>query len=442
MGEPRRGALPTALRTVGTLALLQAVLPLNLAVTAVAALKAVLVPAPQEIAQRPRTILVSGGKMTKALLLARAFHRAGHRVVLVESSPYRLTGHRFSRAVARFRVVPRPDSPHYVDALLQVVREEGVDVYVPVCSPVASYHDALAKRALAAYCEVLHPDPELVARLDDKHRFAELAASLGLPVPDAHRISEPGQVAAFDFAAHGPPYVLKSIPYDPVNRLDLTPLPRATPLETARFAAAKPISADVPWILQAYVTGQEYCAHATVRDGRVQLYCCCPSSPFQVNYASVDKPEIEAWVRRFVESLRLTGQVSFDFIEDAGGRPYAIECNPRAHSAITLFHGHPDLARAYLERGVPTVRPAPSARPTYWLYHELWRVLSRPGDAAARIRVLRRGRDAIFDWSDPLPFLMVHHLQIPWLLLRNLVRGKDWVRIDFNIGKIVQAGGD
>ena len=75
MREPRRGPLPTALRTVGTLALLQAVLPLNLAVTAVAALKAVLVPAPQEIAQHPRTILVSGGKMTKALLLARAFHR-------------------------------------------------------------------------------------------------------------------------------------------------------------------------------------------------------------------------------------------------------------------------------------------------------------------------------------------------------------------------------
>jgi len=88
------------------------------------------------------------------------------------------------------------------------------------------------------------------------------------------------------------------------------------------------------------------------------------------------------------------------------------------------------------------VSPAPSTRPTYWLYHELWRLVSRPGDAAARIRVLLRGRDAIFDWSDPLPFLMVHHLQIPWLLLRNLVRGKDWVRIDFNIGKIVQAGGD
>ena len=52
------------------------------------------------------------------------------------------------------------------------------------------------------------------------------------------------------------------------------------------------------------------------------------------------------------------------------------------------------------------------------------------------------GKDAIFDWSDPLPFLMVHHAQIPWLLLRSLLRGKDWIRIDFNIGKLVEPAGD
>ena len=37
-------------------------------------------------AAAPGTILISGGKMTKALQLARSFHRAGHRVVLVESA--------------------------------------------------------------------------------------------------------------------------------------------------------------------------------------------------------------------------------------------------------------------------------------------------------------------------------------------------------------------
>ena len=51
--------------------------------------------------------------MTKALALARSFHRAGHRVILVESARYRLSGHRFSRAVDRFYTVPTPDAPGY-----------------------------------------------------------------------------------------------------------------------------------------------------------------------------------------------------------------------------------------------------------------------------------------------------------------------------------------
>ncbi len=37
---------------------------------------------------------------------------------------------------------------------------------------------------------------------------------------------------------------------------------------------------------------------------------------------------------------------------------------------------------------------------------------------------------------------MVHHLQIPWLLAGHLVRLQDWIRIDFNIGKLVEADGD
>ena len=59
----------------------------------------------------PRTVLISGGKMTKALQLARSFHSAGHRVVLVESAKYRFTGHRFSRAVDAFHCVPEPTAP-------------------------------------------------------------------------------------------------------------------------------------------------------------------------------------------------------------------------------------------------------------------------------------------------------------------------------------------
>jgi hypothetical protein len=172
----------------------------------------------------------------------------------------------------------------------------------------------------------------------------------------------------------------------------------------------------------------------------VTLHGCCESSAFQLNYAMADVPEIDAWVRRFVGALGLTGQVSFDFIRTGDGRLFAIECNPRTHSAITMFYDHPDVARAYLQDGVAEIRPI--GRPTYWLYHELWRLVTRPRHARRRLRTIASGKDAIFDWADPLPFLLVHHAQIPSLLLDNLRRGKHWVRIDFNIGKLVEAAGD
>jgi predicted ATP-grasp superfamily ATP-dependent carboligase len=434
----------TVPKTVGALALLQLALPVNLALTGVALLRTRVssrdaTPAPADVA---KTILISGGKMTKALQLARSFHAAGHRVILVESGKYRFTGHRFSRAVDRFYTVPKPQSPGYTDALLSIVGNEGVDVYVPVCSPAASYFDAVAKTALEPFCEVVHCDADVVALLDDKFAFTALADTLGLSTPDAHRVTSPAQVEGFDFAGARRPYILKSIPYDPVNRLDLTPLPRPTAEQTAAFARSRPISAETPWVMQELVHGQEYCTHSTVRNGRVQVYCCCESSAFQINYEMVDKPEIEAWVRGFVEPLKLTGQVSFDFIQAADGTVYPIECNPRTHSAITMFYNHPDLARAYLEDGVDMITPLASSRPTYWIYHEIWRLLTQPARFGERLRTIARGKDAIFDWDDPLPFLLVHHLQIPSLLIGNLIHLKPWIKIDFNIGKLVEAAGD
>ena len=145
---------------------------------------------------------------------------------------------------------------------------------------------------------------------------------------------------------------------------------------------------------------------------------------------------------RFVKALDLTGQISFDFIQAEDGRVYAIECNPRTHSAITMFYDHPGVAAAYLERGRPLIEPLPTSRATYWLYHELWHLLAHPASFPQRLRTVLHGKEAIFAWSDPLPFLMAHHLQMPWLLLQSLRHGKAWIRIDFNIGKLVEAAGD
>ena len=440
-----------AAKSLGALGLLALAAPVAAAATTGAAL---LGRARQQDERRavrsgpPLTVMVSGGKMTKALALCRAFHAAGHRVVLVEAEKYRWTGHRASRSVEVFRTIPGPDDPDYAQALLRVVEEEGVDVYVPVCAPATAIADARAKAVLETRCRVLHLEPDEVVMLDDKAAFARRAAALGLSVPETHEVHDVEDVMAFDFASRSRPFILKSIAYDPVHRLDLTPFPFG-PTEQDREAmrrhvAALPISPSNPWILQELVQGEELCTHGTVVDGRLRVHLCCPSSAFQVNYAMVERPQVREWVERFVGELGLTGQVSFDFIEAADGTPYAIECNPRTHSAITMLDGHPGLADAYLgpdHEGEP-LQPLPGSRPTYWLYHELWRLLVRERPRRSTLRVVLEGRDAIWSARDPWPFLLEHHRQVPVLLARSLVRGRDWIRIDFNIGKLVEAAGD
>lgn len=80
----------------------------------------------------------------------------------------------------------------------------------------------------------------------------------------------------------------------------------------------------------------------------------------------------------------------------------------------------------------------------YWTYHELWRLteIRSWGQLKTWIKRITQETDSIFQINDPLPFLMVHHWQIPLLLLDNLKKLKGWVMIDFNIGKLVELEED
>ena len=439
-----RGRVNCVLKTFATLTLLLLIFPFNLITVLFAYLT-------QKKLQKgetrhPKRILLSGGKMTKALQLARSFYEAGHTVILVETHQYWLSGHRTSQAVNKFYTIAEPenDPRGYSQALLDIVKKEKIDFFIPVCSPVSSYYDSLAKPLLTeAGCEVIHFDPEITAMLDNKYEFCRQAQHLGLSAPKVFRFTSPQQVLNFDFETDGSRYIIKSINYDSVRRLDLTKLP-VVGMED--YLKKLPISEENPWVMQEFIRGQEFCTHSTVRNGKIQLHCCSKSSPFQVNYEQVENPEIFAWVQHFVQAFKLTGQISFDFIQTEDKKVYPVECNPRTHSAISLFHDQEKLPSAYLEdhdQDYP-ILPLPHSKPTYWLYHELWRLneIRSFQDLKQWWQIIAQGTDGIFRADDPFPFLFVHHWQIPLLLLRNLATFKDWVRIDFNIGKIVKLGGD
>jgi predicted ATP-grasp superfamily ATP-dependent carboligase len=368
---------------------------------------------------------------------------------LIETRKYWLTGHRFSRAVKNFYTAPTPkyDLDGFTQALLDIVQREKIDIVIPVTSPIESYHCSYVKLILSQYCEIFHFDLEITKLLDDKFALSEKARSLGLTAPKTFLITDPKQVIDFDFEHDQSQYIVKSIAYNSVHRLDMTKYPLHSKNAMADHLASLPISEQNPWIMQKFIAGQEHCTHSTVRDGEVRLHCCSKSSAFQVNYEQIDHPAIQDWVTKFVHALNLTGQISFDFIEKDDRTVYAIECNPRTHSAITMFYNHPNVADAYLSNDpLPEtpIQPLPTSKPTYWAYHEFWRVITARSrqQVQERLKIIRHGKDAMLQVDDPLPFLMVHHWHIPLLLLNNLRTLKGWIRIDFNIGKLVEFGGD
>jgi hypothetical protein len=437
-----------------------------------------------------RTVLLTGGKMTKALQLARAIKRssARTRVVLVETEKFRFCGSRFSNCVDEFVTVrcPRRDGGEaYCEDLVDLFREYAVDLFLPVSSPAAAVWDSAAKaraRELQLQTHCVHFDPAVTDLLDDKDafgRFCRETLDMADSVPETCRVAsdEEARAANRRLAKSQGEFILKNLEYDPIHRLDLFKLPCPEKKLNAYLAKIRmdgnPITAQAPWQVQQFVRGEEFSAFAVVRRGQLQVLTVCESSPSQLNYRHVDVPAIEAWVHRFVDGCRekqqeLEGQLCWDFLVDQDGKAWPIECNPRVHSQICVYRPMERELGDVLVFGnaaTPIVPPnsnkhgpnASKPEDYYWMYNEFFKMF--PNNALLKyqadeeapalvaklrafLRTLLTEQEVDLDPRDPLPFLLRNHLQLPMLLLDTLAENNEWKKLDFNIGKVVEKGGD
>lgn len=136
------------------------------------------------------------------------------------------------------------------------------------------------------------------------------------------------------------------------------------------------------------------------------------------------------------------------------GVAYAIECNPRLGSQISLFHPVDDMADIFLgHHGNKVVEP-PIGKGTYTTVNELFMLIDPTFYAdeepnaesflkriARFMQIIQSGSDPIFDHDDMLPFFMINFFQMPLLLFDTMVANRPWKKIDFQIGKVVELGG-
>lgn len=345
------------------------------------------------------TVLLTLGRLPKALDLARGFAAIGWRVVVAEPFARHLCGS--SRSVAKSIRVPAPadGKAAYLHALAAVVRAEGVDLVLPVSEE--TLHVAHLPPLLPPGVRVLTMPPELLLRLHHKGGFCEFAASHGLDVPESAPLGDPRAAA---LAASGR-VVVK--PVHGCSGRGVLRLPEGTALPQADPA--------VPAIVQRFVQGAEFSTCTLAHRGRVlgtTVYRgTLMSGSVAVAFERVAHAAIEDWVRRFTAAAGWCGFLAFDLIVDAEGRPWGLECNPRTTSGLHFFEPA-DLACAILDPdGTPPLRHRPETRlQQFWsCLTETQLSLFRRGAVRAHAWTLFTTRDVCWQARDPWPLLAM-----PW----------------------------
>lgn len=339
------------------------------------------------------SLLLTIGRLPKALDFARSFHAAGWRVVVAEPFGRHLTG--ASNSVARSVTTPPPSASKaaYLEALLTIIREERIDLVLPLSEE--TMHVAHLHGRLPAGVRLFAPHPEILLPLHDKARFPVLARAHGLPVPATALLGTPEGAR---IATDGP-FVLKPV---------LSCSGRGVSLHEA--GAALPAPGGSAMVVQRRLPGAHVSSFTLAHQGRVQVTVLyrgtVMAGTVAVAFERIARPDIAALIEDFVARLGHSGFISFDFIDDAEGQPQAIECNPRVTSGVH-FVETADLAPGIL---------APFAQPLGLRRHskmqQLYPTLTEtqgsiltPRRYLHNVRQLFTSRDVTWDRTDPMPLI-------------------------------------
>lgn len=401
-----------------------------------------------------RTVLISGVAHTKGLHVAKTLAKAGHRVILADTEDFWCSAARWSCFISKFYTVPnlssRDGNEAYINGMVNIAETEKIDWYIPVSHTKTALSDTIIKQSLAKVnpqikCLVFD-DPKLTAVLDDKLLFLEECLKLNLRVPyfkEVDKVTEVHEMARRGLFLNSHYFLKPLLPYS-VDRLNFTRIPsNAEEFEKYIACYASKLNSDNPYLVQQFIKGKEYAANVIAINGHIQAFHVCPCSPTQIDYDVVKHPEIKEWVENFCKAKQITGCICFDFLEDDdSGEVYCIECNPRLHSGVVSYHMQASLERAI--RGAMEVQfqlsmavePSASSTHVYWLYNEIAKLGLFQQGVGEFIHTLWTGKDAVFDASDPWPFFMLNHCQMPVMLLRALISGKRWSITNYCLGQL------
>jgi predicted ATP-grasp superfamily ATP-dependent carboligase len=337
-----------------------------------------------------RTVLLTLGRLPKALDIARSFAANGWRVVIAEPFKRHLAGASNSVAKSVQVTAPTVSKQRYLEELAAIVGAEQVELVVPVSEE--TMHVTFLRALVPDHVRIFTMPPEALLPAYDKHGFIHLAEAAGVSVPKTHAIGTPEAAALAQSGA----VVVKPVHSCSGRGVRIVPQASALPVETGS-------------VVQRFIPGEVHSSCSVAHEGRVLSTVIYRGALFSGSVAIaferlVNPVLFEQWIERFVAHVNWTGFISFDFVLDEDGVPHGIECNPRTTSGLHFFETA-DIAPAILEARPPRHRETLRLQQFYSCLTETQKSVLTPRHFPRNLRALFTTPDVTWDAQDKRPFL-------------------------------------
>lgn len=365
-----------------------------------------------------KKILISNGRSPITLDFIRNLHHDGHEIYVTETSNYHLS--KFSNCVKKCFVVPSPrfDDQGHLKKLIEIIETHKIDYFIPAWEDVFLISKHL--KQFPPSCFVLASKYQTLHKLHHKALFIELLESLNIKTPKTILIESVGDLQKIDLEK----YALKAC-YSRASQS----------VYKVKKGESPPLihpSHQCPWIAQEWLEGKNFCTFSLCHKGKVHAHATYPVDflieekgklnatvgSYCLTFQAVDHEKILLWVKNFVKKITYTGQIAFDFIELENGDLYAIECNPRITSGVTLFSKKSNLSSALFGKNKELIKADPKVQkqitPGMLLYG--WRSAISCKKLPLFFLRLFLFKDLVFLVKDPLPFFAQGFLWIKHLV--------------------------
>lgn len=248
----------------------------------------------------------------------------GLEVHVSDCTPYAAAMHIDPRVRTHLTPPASAGESAYVQALLDLVRRQGIDVVMPLSDldpPLLAEHQAAFK---ACGATLMVSSPETIARCNDKRQTFHFCRAVGLPTPDTWF-----EANGYD----GPfPAMQKHILGSGSSGVRI--------IEERSDLAGFQVGRDM---LQPLIKGEEY-GLDVLNDLNGNFIACCVKHKLLMRSGETDKAEVvedaqlEALGQRISSAFGHVGNLDCDVLRAPDGSLYCIDFNPRFGGGYPATH--------------------------------------------------------------------------------------------------------